>query len=117
MTYILFLVFLWIVLAGIGLMAYLIPSILAFKIGHPWRWWILAANAFCGWTVLGWFILLILVLTSGRELERRVREGRASPLAPYFRGLTGAFAGRCRNCRDAYLSGKDVCPSCGRALV
>ncbi|WP_348264670.1 superinfection immunity protein [Telmatobacter sp. DSM 110680] len=107
-----YLVLMWIVLAGVGLAAYLIPSMVAFKIRHPWRWWILAINAFSGWTVLGWFGLLILIPVSGGVLERRKLEGRSSALAPSISGSTG----KCSNCKDAYLSGEDVCPSCGRLL-
>jgi type II secretory pathway component PulF len=116
MSYILFFVLLWVALAVVGVMVYLIPSIVAFKLGHPWRWLILAANVLGGWTVLGWFALLILILVSARELERRKWEGRSSPLAPFIRGFTRASTIECPDCEAAYLSGKDVCLSCGREL-
>jgi hypothetical protein len=116
LSYILLLVFLWVVLGTCGLTIYLMPSIFAFKIGHPYRWVILAANALCGWTVLGWFVLLILVPVSGSTLERRRLEGRSSLLSASTRSLTQASTGKCPDCKDAYLSGNDVCPSCGRAL-
>jgi hypothetical protein len=75
MVFLVFLVLFWVVLASIGLAFYLVPSIVAFKISHPYRWLILFINVFCGWTVLGWFVLLILIILSCAELERRKREG------------------------------------------
>lgn len=41
---------------------YFLPSLLAWRRGHPWRQKILLANAATGWTVIGWVICLVLSL-------------------------------------------------------
>lgn len=56
------LVFFWLLgLAGLCLL-YFAPSIIAFRRGHPNRWFILVVNVFLGSTSIGWGVALIWAL-------------------------------------------------------
>ena len=56
-------------LAGLGLFIYFLPTFLAFRNGHKFRWAIFAANLFLGATILVWIVLLLysINLLSGKE--------------------------------------------------
>jgi hypothetical protein len=43
----------------VGLLVYLVPTFIAFKRGHAYRWVILAINVFGAWTGLGWLAIMI----------------------------------------------------------
>jgi hypothetical protein len=46
----------------IGLLAYLIPSLIAFNRDHDSKIKILAINFFGGWTIIGWIYAIKLAL-------------------------------------------------------
>lgn len=54
-----FVIFLFVMGGIASTIAYMLPSIIAFRNGHEHRWLILFANVFSGWTGVAWFPLLL----------------------------------------------------------
>jgi hypothetical protein len=77
-------VFVLLLLLGVLLLVYLLPTIVAFRNGHPNRWVILALNVFLGSTVVVWILVLIwaskAVHLSGAYGELGLTDGGESGL-------------------------------------
>ena len=48
----------------LGIAVYLAPALLAFKNGHPNRVGIFLLNLLTGWSVIGWALALVWILSS-----------------------------------------------------
>lgn len=57
-----------------GVMAYFIPSYMAFKMGHRNAFAILVLNLFFGWTIIGW-ILAMVWCSNGNDRETSRQKG------------------------------------------
>ncbi|OON81581.1 superinfection immunity protein [Streptomyces tsukubensis] len=57
-----------VVLTVVGLLVYLLPSIIAFRRGSPHRWAALAVNVILGATVIGWLVALYLATRRPRPM-------------------------------------------------
>lgn len=58
-----------VVLIGLGLLVYMLPTVVASTRWHKNAGPIMLVNLFLGWTVLGWFVALIWSTTSHVDLE------------------------------------------------
>ncbi|MCA9065800.1 MAG: superinfection immunity protein [Planctomycetaceae bacterium] len=59
---------------SVPLVAYFAPSVLAYRRKHPSFRWFLAVNAFAGWTVVVWAILLVATLRFTPEESHAIRQ-------------------------------------------
>jgi RsiW-degrading membrane proteinase PrsW (M82 family) len=58
--------FLIVELGLLALVVYLLPALLEWRTGHP-RQWVVAVNVLLGWTVVGWFLALLVATIDARH--------------------------------------------------
>lgn len=56
------------------LIGYFLPGLVASMRGHSNQNMIAVLNLFLGWTVIGWFVLLILAFVGESKAQRETRE-------------------------------------------
>jgi hypothetical protein len=59
--------FLGLMLLGVALALYFLPTLICGKVDHRCGWAIFALNLFLGWTLLGWVVALVWSLIPDRE--------------------------------------------------
>jgi len=101
-----------ILVVGIALFLYFIPTIIAFNRSHihSERWMVFLINLFFGWSILGWVASLVIACAN---TDPQV-EGSFSDKA--VNGLLGSGARikQCASCAETIKEAAVVCRFCGR---
>lgn len=69
------------VMLAAGVMLYFLPLLVANSRGRDGQVWIGLSNLLFGWTVIGWFVLLIIAFTGEGKKDREHREKMIQLLA------------------------------------
>lgn len=108
-------VVLMVVLIGVGVIVYFIPSFVAEFRGHKNKTAILVLNLFLGWLLIGWVAALVwAMLSQDRPMRRRI----SNP--PSFDPPQPFLIYSCPHCRQqvnvspSFLGHVVACGSCGR---
>ena len=59
-----------------GILAYVLPTIIATRLKHPWAFTIGVLNVLLGWTLIVWFGLLLWSINSDYFLDMTSKPGR-----------------------------------------